>query len=62
MQKIAMEMNLSETAFAVKKTSPNPSPKERNVDVYDIRFFTPEEEIALCGHATLSTAHILFTL
>lgn len=49
MQKIANENNLSETAFAV--------PVE---DRYEIRWFTPEVEVDLCGHATLATAHILF--
>ena len=50
MQEIASEMNLSETAFV----------KHISDDNYEIKFFTPEEEIDLCGHATLSTAHILF--
>ena len=49
MQNIAAEMNLSETAFI---TGGN--------DVYGIRFFTPVSEIPLCGHATLSSAHIMF--
>lgn len=49
MQKIANENNLSETAFAVPKD-----------DRYEIRWFTPEIEVDLCGHATLATAHILF--
>ena len=49
MQKIANEMNLSETAFV--KTSSKP---------FQIRFFTPTVEIPLCGHATLASAHILF--
>jgi PhzF family phenazine biosynthesis protein len=50
MQNIAMEMNLSETAFI----SPN---KTRG---YNLRWFTPTTEVKLCGHATLSAAHILF--
>ena len=49
MQNIAAEMNLSETAFISKLKSG-----------YKIRFFTPETEIPLCGHATLSSAHIMF--
>lgn len=49
MQAIAAENNLSETAFAVK-----------HEDAYSIRWFTPENEVALCGHATLATAHVLF--
>ncbi|MBT8235891.1 MAG: PhzF family phenazine biosynthesis protein [Bacteroidia bacterium] len=50
MQDIAMENNLSETAFLVKN-------KER----YDIRWFTPEVEVDLCGHATLASAFVLFS-
>lgn len=49
MQKVAQEMNLSETAF--------PLPVE---DGYHLRWFTPAVEVALCGHATLATAHILW--
>ena len=49
MQNIAMENNLSETAFAYK------SGKR-----YKLRWFTPGFEINLCGHATLATAHIIF--
>ena len=49
MQRIANENNLSETAFAVPVH-----------DRYEIRWFTPEIEVDLCGHATLATAHILF--
>ena len=50
MQAIAGENNLSETAFAVAVK-----------DGYEIRWFTPVIEVALCGHATLATAHVLFT-
>ncbi|WP_158826099.1 PhzF family phenazine biosynthesis protein [Mucilaginibacter lacusdianchii] len=50
MQKIAAENNLAETAFFVKTH-----------EGYHLRWFTPELEIDLCGHATLATAHILFT-
>ena len=49
MQKIAMENNLSETAFFVK-----------NGENYQIRWFTPRVEVKLCGHATLASAHVLF--
>ncbi len=49
MQNIAMENNLSETAFVF------PGKNCRR-----IRFFTPETEVPLCGHATLSASHILF--
>jgi PhzF family phenazine biosynthesis protein len=50
MQKIAAENNLSETAFFI--------PQGEN---FELRWFTPTFEIDLCGHATLATAHILFT-
>jgi PhzF family phenazine biosynthesis protein len=49
MQHIAEENNLAETAFAVK-----------NETGYGLRWFTPETEVDLCGHATLATAHVLF--
>jgi PhzF family phenazine biosynthesis protein len=49
MQKVANENNLSETAFAVPVKG-----------CYEIRWFTPEMEVELCGHATLATAHVLF--
>ena len=49
MQKIAAENNLSETAFLVPQD-----------DHYGIRWFTPAVEVALCGHATLASAFVLF--
>lgn len=52
MQHMAMEMNLSETAFV----APNAN------DGFDIRYFTPTVEIALCGHATLASAHMMYQL
>lgn len=54
MQQLALENNLSETVFFV------PS-QEEGAD-YDIRWFTPEVEINLCGHATLASAYVLFNL
>lgn len=48
MQKIAMENNLSETAYFV-----------RTDDGYHLRWFTPEYEIDLCGHATLASAYVV---
>ena len=50
MQAIAAENNLSETAFVVPEGSE-----------YAIRWFTPTLEVNLCGHATLATAHVVFT-
>lgn len=49
MQKVAMEMNVSETAFVMKEK-----------DGFRLRWFTPEKEVSLCGHATLASAHILW--
>lgn len=51
MQKIALENNLAETAFFVKRD-----------DVYEIRWFTPTFEIDLCGHATLASAYVIFEI
>ncbi len=51
MQKIAMENNLSETAFILK----------REDSQYEIRWFTPETEVDLCGHATLGAAHVILS-
>ena len=56
MQKIAMENNLSETAFIVRsETELGGSPE----GAYHIRWFTPRYEIDLCGHATLASAYII---
>jgi PhzF family phenazine biosynthesis protein len=49
MQQVAMEMNLSETAFL-----------HRAGDVFHLRWFTPKAEVELCGHATLASAHMLW--
>lgn len=51
LQKIAIENNLSETAFIV--------PTGGETD-FHLRWFTPSYEVRLCGHATLATAHILW--
>jgi PhzF family phenazine biosynthesis protein len=48
MQKIAHENNLAETAFLLK-----------DGDTYKLKWFTPEVEIDLCGHATLATAFVV---
>lgn len=50
MQSVAMEMNLAETAFPVRREDGD----------FDLRWFTPAVEVALCGHATLATSHILY--
>jgi len=49
LQAIAMENNLSDTGYLVKNDSG-----------YDLRWFTPQVEVDLCGHATMAAAHVLF--
>jgi len=49
LQKIALENNLSETAFYIEEEGR-----------FILRWFTPDTEVDLCGHATLATAHVLF--
>lgn len=50
MAKVAMEMNLAETAFLVA-----------GGEGHHLRWFTPAVEVDLCGHATLASAHVLWT-
>ncbi|MGB3181912.1 MAG: PhzF family phenazine biosynthesis protein [Cyclobacteriaceae bacterium] len=50
LQNIALENNLSETAFFVRRE-----------EDYHLRWFTPALEVDLCGHATLASAHVLFS-
>ena len=52
MQQVAAEMNLSETAFLRPGAGPA---------AYRLRWFTPTVEVELCGHATLASAHVLWT-
>ncbi len=49
MRQVAMEMNLSETAFLLTEN-----------EGWRLRWFTPKREVSLCGHATLASAHILW--
>ena len=49
-QQIAMEMNVSESAFVLLENGES-----------EIRWFTPNSEVNLCGHATLAVAHILWS-
>jgi len=51
LQDVAAEMNLSETAFLSPQSDGH----------YRLRWFTPTQEVALCGHATLASAHVLWT-
>jgi PhzF family phenazine biosynthesis protein len=50
MQNVAAEMNLSETAFVLRREDGD----------HSLRWFTPAVEVALCGHATLASAHALY--
>ncbi|XP_047437502.1 phenazine biosynthesis-like domain-containing protein 1 [Mugil cephalus] len=56
-QKIAAEMNLSETAFIIRL---NPSDDFTTGSRFRLRWFTPTTEVNLCGHATLASAAVLF--
>ncbi len=58
MQKIAFEMNLSETAFLVRTKS---GTKSKDAQEFNLRWFTPQAEVDLCGHATLASSHILYS-
>ncbi len=55
MQSLAMEMNLSETAFLHPEAGGDQLP-----DGFRLRWFTPKKEVRLCGHATLASAHVLW--
>ncbi len=52
LQAIAMEHNLAETAFLVARADVGEAD-------YDLRWFTPTVEVALCGHATLASGHVV---
>jgi PhzF family phenazine biosynthesis protein len=52
MASVAQEMNLSETAFLVRRVGHD--------EGWDLRWFTPAVEVDLCGHATLASAHVLW--
>ena len=54
MQRVAAELNLSETAF-VRPDGPGDDA------AFELRWFTPAVEVALCGHATLASAHVLWS-
>ncbi|MBD0707511.1 MULTISPECIES: PhzF family phenazine biosynthesis protein [unclassified Streptomyces] len=55
LQRVAAEVNLSETAFA------HPLPAGNGEADWALRWFTPTTEVDMCGHATLATAHVLHT-
>ena len=53
LQRIAAENNLSETAFIVPAADDDAD--------FDLRWFTPQSEVALCGHATLASGHFVLS-
>jgi PhzF family phenazine biosynthesis protein len=57
MQKVATEMNVSETAFLRSRDGRG---RAHDFASYDLRWFTPMVEVDLCGHATLASAHVLW--
>src|SRR5258708_4646989 len=69
MQALAAEMNLSETAFLVRRggrgsggsrADRGRSGPRADIAEFDLRWFTPAVEVELCGHATLASAHVLW--
>lgn len=58
MQLIASELKHSETAFVVKGYDPE---SRYECPLYDLKWFTPETEVPLCGHATLAASKVLHT-
>lgn len=56
---IARELNLSETAFVTPKPGDDDAAGSASL-TFGLRWFTPRVEVALCGHATLAAAHVLF--
>ncbi|ORX65930.1 phenazine biosynthesis PhzC/PhzF protein [Linderina pennispora] len=61
MCQIAVEMNLSETAFIVPTNASGPNAFQE-ASQFGLRWFTLTGEVKLCGHATLATSHALFSL
>lgn len=59
MQAVAIENNLSETAFLEKRDEDDKETAEKK-KAWNIRWFTPGGEVDLCGHATLGSAHALW--
>eukprot|EP00526_Cylindrotheca_closterium_P011732 CAMPEP_0113627654 /NCGR_PEP_ID=MMETSP0017_2-20120614/14324_1 /TAXON_ID=2856 /ORGANISM="Cylindrotheca closterium" /LENGTH=489 /DNA_ID=CAMNT_0000537921 /DNA_START=51 /DNA_END=1517 /DNA_ORIENTATION=- /assembly_acc=CAM_ASM_000147 len=59
MQTVAAEFNLSETAFCWPRAASECSSSELH---WNIRFYTPTVEVALCGHATLASAAVLYQI
>lgn len=60
MRRVALEFNLSETAFLWPIRKDQPTGSGNHTRHYCIRYHTPTAEVALCGHATLAAAAVLF--
>ena len=58
LQAIAAENNLSETAFLVPDASGG---RDEDAADYDLRWFTPAAEVAMCGHATMASGHVVLS-
>ncbi|XP_042503436.1 uncharacterized isomerase BH0283-like [Macadamia integrifolia] len=65
MQAVAAEFNISETSFLIPISSTDSDANDlsngHSVPRFHLRWFTPVTEVKLCGHATLASAHVLFT-
>ncbi len=59
MQRIALDLGKSETAFITRSDQAAPS-EDKGTGSFRIRWFTPVREMPLCGHATLAASHVLF--
>ena len=64
LQSIALENNLSETAYLIPKADSGGADSagtENGGEAWDLRWFTPNQEVDLCGHATLASAYVIAT-
>lgn len=63
MQTVAAEFNLSQTAFLRRRENAyqNENALDNDAEEFELRWFTPVTEVDLCGHATLASAHFLFS-
>src|SRR5438132_14292491 len=59
---IAAENNFAETAYFVRRNAAAAGHNApATINNYDLRWFTPAAEVDLCGHATVASAHVLFS-
>ncbi|KAI8522870.1 hypothetical protein RHMOL_Rhmol13G0030700 [Rhododendron molle] len=62
LQGVAVEFNISDTAYLTRITDPDSETRESTTNPrFRLRWFTPVAEVNLCGHATLAASHFLFT-